>query len=148
MLPTLSPATLDDVHAEALKCGYTDQPLLKNFVRLFDVDKVLRKKYLVEGKVSIDTFGKYVWLAAPESKPIPPQKPPVRPAQPRVAPPADTGVSAGPDTTEDRKSTGLETKTKAELKEIADKLKVDIRGLNKDDIIAAITTAQIKGVSA
>lgn len=159
LLPTLSPATLDDIHAEALKRKLTDQPALKNFVRRFDVDKIIKKKYVVDGRVSIDAAGKYVWVGKPEvyttSTPkvvtlTPPRQdvPVPRAVEPVPTPPPTVVATVVESTPEPSKPVDLEELNKGELAKIASSLKIDTKGMSKGDIIDAINAAQTKGVSA
>lgn len=159
VLPTLTPATLEEIHAEALKREYTDLVALKSFVRRFDVDKVIRKKYIHDGRVQVNPLGQYVWLASHEGKKdaksakkleivkegeakVEGEPKPANPVPPAPEVPAKSETPAS-----DKRD--LESLNKGELVEMAKTLKIETKGLNKEQIIDAINAASANaGVSA
>lgn len=170
LLPNLSPADLNKIHAEALKRKYTDIPALKSFVRRFDVDMVIRKKYVIEGKVRVNVAKEYEWVdASPQTisssmpglitvTPLPPPAPLLFMGsdEPSSSEGETDKVEDGFTTTdtekvkssEASKPVDMEALNKVEVVEIAKKLGIETKGLNKGEIIDAISAAQTKGVSA
>lgn len=67
----------------------TDIGERRAFCRYYDVAQVIRKKYVVEGKVRIDVGKDYAWIEAKESKKVPALVIDDPPKEPAIPPPLD-----------------------------------------------------------
>lgn len=151
LLPKLSKASLEEIHIAALKQKLSDIAERSAFCRYYDIAQIMRKKFVVEGKVRIDRGQVYVWLDGPSKASVPTaveHKSTPKPAkEEKVEAPKEAdkpaepapAVAASPDTDEEAQDGGaeraaLEAMSKSELVELAKEKDIDHKG-NKGELI-------------
>lgn len=135
LLPTLSSASLAQIHQAALDQKLSEEADRKTFCRYYDVAQVIRKKFVAEGLVRIEHGQVYVWIAGSD-KMSRPTAVPHRQSAPAPLPPV---VAASPESIEgDVRGAELEGMSKRELQELAQSKDIDTKGMSKPEMIEAL----------